>query len=349
MVERRQTVTFIFISSLLLFSLVYRSPQLLSLHCGKDVDLDGFQNDPAIAKNIDMVTDIQNSNRQLILQDEADGCPSSSHSHMSFYWVRKHNLLWCKVPKAGSTSWTKNILKLVGTQYDFMNDINVDEEDRGFVLISKHAVFDIIFPPFPLSKAQEIVNSTLSFMIVRHPLDRLLASYLDKRDLGKDWDEGVGNRSWPQFVQHMLEIPKERWNKHWAPIHILCPPCIRYDVIARMETFVDDSKYIIHRAGLSNILQVPWENKQRVGSSFERNLSFYRMLSVEQVQALVNIYRLDFELYGYDPEPFLWMASQDALEIHQNQNSSTHMRQQNNHHSSDIPESLDTMPQLQQK
>jgi len=73
------------------------------------------------------------------------------------------------------------------------------------------------------------------------------------------------------------------------------------------------------------------------------------MLSVEQVQALVNIYRLDFELYGYDPEPFLWMASQDALEIHQNQNSSTHMRQQNNHHSSDIPESLDTMPQLQQK
>ena len=68
MVERRQTVTFIFISSLLLFSLVYRSPQLLSLHCGKDVDLDGFQNDPAIAKNIDMVTDIQNSNRQLILK-----------------------------------------------------------------------------------------------------------------------------------------------------------------------------------------------------------------------------------------------------------------------------------------
>ena len=68
MVERRQTVTFIFISSLLLFSLFYKSPQLLSPHSGKDVDLDGFQNDPAIAKNIDMVTDIQNSNRQLILK-----------------------------------------------------------------------------------------------------------------------------------------------------------------------------------------------------------------------------------------------------------------------------------------
>ena len=68
MAERRRTVTFIFISSLLLFSLFYRSPQLLSLHCGKDVDLDGFQNDPAIAKNIDMVTDIENSQQQLILQ-----------------------------------------------------------------------------------------------------------------------------------------------------------------------------------------------------------------------------------------------------------------------------------------
>ena len=68
MAERRRTVTFIFISSLLLFSLFYRSPQLLSLHHGKDVDLDGFQNDPAIAKNIDMVTDIENSQQQLILQ-----------------------------------------------------------------------------------------------------------------------------------------------------------------------------------------------------------------------------------------------------------------------------------------
>ena len=47
-----------------------------------------------------------------------------------------------------------------------------------------------------------------SSLYYRHPLDRLLASYLEKRDLGKDWDEGVGNRSWPQFVQHMLEIPK---------------------------------------------------------------------------------------------------------------------------------------------
>ena len=69
MAERRRTVTFTFIfSSLLLFSLFYRSPQLFSLHHGKVVDLDGFQNDPAIAKNIDMVTDIENSQQQLILQ-----------------------------------------------------------------------------------------------------------------------------------------------------------------------------------------------------------------------------------------------------------------------------------------
>ena len=58
----------------------------------------------------------------------------------------------------------------------------------------------------------------------RHPLERFLASYIDKQG---NWKLGVGNLSWTQFVEKMLRTPVHNWNEHWAPIHTLCPPCIR--------------------------------------------------------------------------------------------------------------------------
>jgi hypothetical protein len=30
------------------------------------------------------------------------------------YWSKRNSLVWCKVPKAGSSTWTYNFLKLAG-------------------------------------------------------------------------------------------------------------------------------------------------------------------------------------------------------------------------------------------
>ena len=46
------------------------------------------------------------------------------------------------------------------------------------------------------------------------------------------------------------------------------------------------------------------------GSKFSLHLSYYRQLSVEQVEGLVAAYSRDFILYNYDPEPYRWMARQ---------------------------------------
>ena len=131
------------------------------------------------------------------------------------------------------------------------------------------------------------------------------------------------------FVETMLGMPVERWDQHWAPMHLLCPPCAGFHAVARMETFDDDSQYIIQMAGLSNILDVPWRNEKRksASSTFQLQLSYYRQLTTGQLQRLVEVYRCnclnnscfrlfclthreDFETYGYDPRPFLWMAKQ---------------------------------------
>lgn len=95
------------------------------------------------------------------------------------------------------------------------------------------------------------------------------------------------------FVETMLGMPVEKWDQHWAPIHRLCPPCAGFHAVARMETFSDDSQYIIQMAGLSHILEVPWRNEKRKSarSTFQLQLSYYRQLTPPQLERLVEVYR----------------------------------------------------------
>ena len=73
-----------------------------------------------------------------------------------------------------------------------------------------------------------------------HPLDRFLASYLDKIEPGTNgyYNGMFGRPEWPQFVDLMLRKRGggDGWDEHWAPITSLCPPCIRskYNKIWKM-------------------------------------------------------------------------------------------------------------------
>merc|ERR1719500_1628541 len=117
------------------------------------------------------------------------------------------------------------------------------------------------YPTPKLEEIPEIVNSSLLFTVVRNPLDRFLSAYRDKmetqnqrkkanfRNIVKELNHQV---NFSNFVETMLGMPVEKWDQHWAPIHRLCPPCAGFHAVARMETFSDDSQYIIQMAGLSH-------------------------------------------------------------------------------------------------
>ena len=113
----------------------------------------------------------------------------------------------------------------------------------------QHELLRQFYPEVELNKLQEVVNSSLTFVVVRwdkssnlqilcekvtgkhhrHPLDRFLASYIDKVEKGDEsWaKKSFGNLNFTEFVDRMLEDRPETWNEHWAPIHQMCPPCIR--------------------------------------------------------------------------------------------------------------------------
>ena len=125
-------------------------------------------------------------------------------------------------------------------------------------------------------------------MVVRHPFERIMSAYVDKledydRDLryrggyyyamyGADIVNTYRNKykqsdpgnplfdrkepSFVEFVNYLLDTPVERYDEHWRPQYILCPPChFNFDVIVKMETFT--RYYTFYEEKISAILLFP--------------------------------------------------------------------------------------------
>ena len=99
---------------------------------------------------------------------------------------KKHHLLWCKVPKAGSTSWSVIMEQLLGISSKYneegkqmWNDIhNILRDTNDFKMTDQ-----LIKNKFTIGfngKYPDEFKLFHSFIIVRHPIDRLYSAYRDK-------------------------------------------------------------------------------------------------------------------------------------------------------------------------
>ena len=44
--------------------------------------------------------------------------------------------------------------------------------------------------------------------------------------------------SFVEFVEYLIKTPVTKYDEHWRPQFLLCPPChFKFDVIVKMETF----------------------------------------------------------------------------------------------------------------
>lgn len=88
-----------------------------------------------------------------------------------FYYYKnpatQQELIWCKVPKAGSTTLTKLFLRLAGSKR-YNNNTRVHKLLRDF------------YPRLPNHKMWDIMKTSKTFMIVRDPFERILSAYRDK-------------------------------------------------------------------------------------------------------------------------------------------------------------------------
>ncbi|XP_075215151.1 carbohydrate sulfotransferase 11-like [Lycorma delicatula] len=252
-----------------------------------------------------------------------------------FLISRRYHLIWCNVFKAASTSWMYNFNVLAGYKPVFLRRSNVVP-----LQLARRR-----YPRPSLSELQAALNDSLAFLIVRHPFERLLSAYRDKiqyalpntphQKLGNDIiqkyrhtkksksakilkSRPTNNPRWPtfpEFVQYLVDVQHkgDSLDMHWIPMTEFCTPCqIDFDVIAKFETLQEDQKYLIDIAGVRNIIKPEWKNPSKGRVTKELMNNYYSQLTITQMLQLYNIYRFDFELFGYSLDEYIQQAKPDS-------------------------------------
>jgi Sulfotransferase family len=105
-----------------------------------------------------------------------------------------------------------------------------------------------------------------------------------------------------EFVKFLLDRRTGRpLDRHWRPMHQLCSPCsVGYDFIGHYETMASDAAFVLDKLQIDPaVVQFKTSESGRRNSS-DRVDKALAQLSPAQLKGLRQLYRLDFELFGYE-------------------------------------------------
>ncbi|CAH1116862.1 unnamed protein product [Phaedon cochleariae] len=290
-----------------------------------DVSLN--QNLTQIAKRLDQRRQHLKKMCKLLGLDKIGNDTLHRPNPWEFLVDNKHHLVWCNIFKAASTSWMYNFNILAGYSPNFLKK-------------SKLVPMTLARQRYPrpsLLALQKAFNTSISFLIVRHPLERLLSAYRDKLQyaLPHTYHKKLGNeiimkyrykkkrpstnlptQRWPtfsEFVDYLVDSARQdlRLDMHWTPIVEFCTPCMfDFHVIAHTETLQEDQMYLIESANLGDLIRPEWRNAGR-GTTQQQVAKYYSQLTRSQILQLYHIYSYDFELFNYSIQGYLELGMPD--------------------------------------
>nr|XP_026486060.1 carbohydrate sulfotransferase 13 [Vanessa tameamea] len=235
-----------------------------------------------------------------------------------FFVDHAHNIVWCNIFKAASSTWMYNFNILAGY-------------DKKFLARTRHTPLTLARKKFPRPSEEELRDTittpgVISLLVVREPFVRLLSAYRDKlenitppyyrklaRKIVAEHREAATKALGPitsfgptfrEFVAHLISRPA--FDEHWAPYHQFCTPCaVNFTVIAKVETLARDSAFVAQRLGLAHVLRRRGRravvNKSRDGRDTAALLRrYFGQLDRRMLAGLLAIYGVDFDMFGYD-------------------------------------------------
>ena len=176
----------------------------------------------------------------------------SGKARPRYFRSRMYNIAYCKVPKCGSTFWTR-----LFTVLD-----NGIEEAKEFMKLSRAAIHSRrhTFNDYVRNVIQLQSPSILSS---RNPYSRLFSAFIDKSYLPLMYEINYaikgksskirgkstcpGRVTFQDFLHWIVRSARRGMslNRHWAPIFTLCKPCkVKPLAILHQETFAQDVDFI---------------------------------------------------------------------------------------------------------
>ena len=122
------------------------------------------------------------------------------------------------------------------------------------------------------------------------------------------------------MCRYLIDVDLANYaDDHWIPYYLFCTPCLlNYDIIAKVETYLEDQLYIIralglesirprwrHRSASSGLQQPPQQQLPASASASSTAAKYFSQLNESELRALYNKYKLDFELFDYSVEDYL--------------------------------------------
>lgn len=187
---------------------------------------------------------------------------------------------------------------------------------------------------YPRPSVSELVDTlslvkTIGFLIARHPYHRLVSGYRDKilgaikgsfhdnmcrdiviryRKIERNlYQHGKTVPTFSEFVRYIIDESNagNELDMHWTPVYNFCTPCqVKLTHIIKFDTFDRDTRMILEKANVSQYLPSTTklkenESKGKQNSSSQVNM-YLNELSPEQLKDLHNLYKIDFDILGYN-------------------------------------------------
>jgi len=230
----------------------------------------------------------------------------------------KHSLVWCNVFKSASTSWMYIFNVLAGYKPKFL------KKTKKVPLMLARAKYPR--PSKELLKEVLSLTNVTSLIIGRNPFERLVSAYKDKiygalpgtfhdkmrrtithkyRNINVPKGKKLPVGFIPTFKEFVRYIVDENFKQntpemHWAPVYSFCNPCqVNFNSIAKFETLSEDTEFILKKIKATDI-DIEKKNSAKDGkSSHEVTRTYLKELTKNLYKQLVDVYRIDFDLFGY--------------------------------------------------
>jgi hypothetical protein len=96
------------------------------------------------------------------------------------------------------------------------------------------------------------------------------------------------------------------FNHHWLPYVTSCSLCtFEYSAVGRLENMQDDLLFIGQMAGVQFKNNVSHSSS---GSTSQLAREYFSQVDEDDVEQLYQLYKIDFEMFGYSPDLYLNFA-----------------------------------------